>query len=28
MDTAPDAGTRVTCTFPLVEPEPHMEAAE
>ncbi|MEA1834537.1 PAS-domain containing protein [Methylobacterium durans] len=28
LDTAPDAGTQVTCTFPLVEPEPHMEAAE
>ena len=28
LDTAPGAGTCVSCTFPLVKPEPHMAAAE
>ena len=28
LETAPGQGTRVTCTFPLVEPNPHLEAAE
>ncbi|WP_336485926.1 sensor histidine kinase [Methylobacterium nigriterrae] len=28
LETAPGIGTRVTCTFPIPDPESHMEAAE